>query len=330
MSNPSSAEALAPLSPPVGRFAPSPTGPLHFGSLLAALGSYLSIRRQGGIWRLRIEDLDPLRTVPGAEDELLWTLERLGLEWDGPLLRQSERSVAYEAALTQLAAQGVLFPCSCSRKEILASAPHAGEEGPIYPGTCRDGLRAGQQARALRLRVDESMIAFVDDLYGPYQQNLAEEVGDFVLKRADGLFGYQLAVVVDDGASGVTEVVRGADLLASTPRQIYLQRLLGLPTPAYLHLPLALGDDGEKLSKRHARYALPIDPARALYRALIFLSQVPPPELRGAPPTETFSLGHCEFFRGGDRQGEPPGTGWRRQVNRATLGPPLPQTLREK
>lgn len=286
LSNPSCAEELAARLPPIGRFAPSPSGPLHFGSLLAALGSYLSIRSQGGLWRLRIEDLDPLRTVPGAEDELQRTLERLGLEWDGPLLRQSERSAVYEAALEQLAAQGVLFPCCCSRKEILATAPHAGEEGPIYPGTCRDGLRAGQKARALRLRVDESSIAFVDALYGPYQQNLAGEVGDFVLKRADGLFGYQLAVVVDDGDSGITEVVRGADLLASTPRQIYLQRLLGLPTPAYLHLPLALGDDGEKLSKRHLRYALPDDPGRALYSALTFLGQAPPPELRGAPPKE--------------------------------------------
>lgn len=280
---------------PVGRFAPSPSGPLHFGSLLAALGSYLSIRRQGGLWLLRIEDLDPLRTVPGSEDQLLRTLEGLGLEWDGPLLRQSERSAAYETALEQLAGQGVLFPCSCSRKEILASAPHAGEEGPIYPGTCREGLRAGQEARALRLRVDDSCITFVDRLYGPYQQNLAEEVGDFVLKRADGLFGYQLAVVVDDGASGVTEVVRGADLLASTPRQIYLQRLLGLPTPAYLHLPLALGDDGEKLSKRHLRYALPDDPGRALYSALTFLNQAPPSCLRGAPPAELLAWAIANF-----------------------------------
>lgn len=285
LSNPSFAESLTP-PPPVGRFAPSPSGPLHFGSLLAALGSYLSIRRQGGLWLLRIEDLDPLRTVPGSEDELLRTLEGLGLEWDGPLLRQSERFAAYEAALEQLAAQGVLFPCSCSRKEILSTAPHAGEEGPIYPGTCRHGLRAGQEARALRLRVDDKVIAFVDGLYGRYQQDLAQDVGDFVLRRADGLFGYQLAVVVDDGASGVTEVVRGADLLASTPRQIYLQRLLGLPTPAYLHLPLALDDQGEKLSKRHLRYALPADPARALYGALIFLGQAPPPELQNAPPAE--------------------------------------------
>ena len=223
------------------------------------------------------------------------TLERFGLEWDGPLLRQSERFAAYEAALEQLAAQGVLFPCACSRKEILASAPHAGEEGPIYPGTCRDGLRTGQKARALRLRVDDQRIAFVDALYGPYQQNLAEEVGDFVLKRADGLFGYQLAVVVDDGASSITEVVRGADLLASTPRQIYLQRLLGLPTPAYLHLPLALGDDGEKLSKRHTRYTLPDDPSRALYRALTFLGQAPPPELCGAPPRELLAWASTNF-----------------------------------
>ena len=281
--------------PPVGRFAPSPSGPLHFGSLLAALGSYLSIRRQGGLWRLRIEDLDPLRTIPGSEDELLRTLEHLGLDWDGPLLRQSERAAVYEAALEQLIAQGVVFPCSCSRKEILASAPHLGEEGPIYPGTCRDGLRAGQEARALRLRVDATVITFVDALYGLYQQNLAADVGDFVLKRADGLFGYQLAVVVDDGASGVTEVVRGADLLASTPRQIYLQRLLGLPTPAYLHLPLALGDDGEKLSKRHSRYALSNDAARALYSALTFLGQAPPAELRGAPPAELLAWAVANF-----------------------------------
>lgn len=295
MSNPSFAEALAPQPLPVGRFAPSPSGPLHFGSLLAALGSYLSIRRQGGLWRLRIEDLDPLRTIPGSEDELLRTLEGLGLEWDGPLLRQSERFVAYEAALQELAGRGVLFPCSCSRKEILATAPHAGEEGPIYPGTCRHGLRAGQEARALRLRVDNTIIAFVDGLYGPYQQNLTQDVGDFVLKRADGLFGYQLAVVVDDGASGITEVVRGADLLASTPRQIYLQRLLNLPTPAYLHLPLALGDDGEKLSKRHGRYALPADPGCALFIALTFLGQPPPPELRGAPPAELLTWAVANF-----------------------------------
>lgn len=280
---------------PIGRFAPSPTGPLHFGSLLAALGSYLSIRSQGGSWRLRIEDLDPLRTIPGSEDELLRTLENLGLEWDGPLVRQSERFGAYEAALDQLAGQGVLFPCSCSRKEILASAPHAGEEGPIYPGTCRDGLRAGQSERALRLRVEDKEISFVDGLYGLYQQNLAREVGDFVLKRADGLFGYQLAVVVDDGDLGVTEVARGADLLASTPRQIYLQRLLSLPTPTYLHLPLALGDDGEKLSKRHSRYALPHDPARSLYSALVFLGQAPPRELCGAPLTELLAWAVANF-----------------------------------
>ena len=294
MLSPSSVDPLTPLLP-VGRFAPSPSGPLHFGSLLAALGSYLSIRRQGGIWRLRIEDLDPLRTIPGAEAEQLRTLERLGLYWDGPLVRQSERLAAYEAALFEIAAQGCLFPCGCSRKEILASAPHAGEEGPIYPGTCRAGLCVAQEARALRLRVADTAISFVDRLYGPYQQNLARDVGDFVLKRADGLFGYQLAVVVDDGEIGVTEVVRGADLLASTPRQIYLQRLLKLPTPAYLHLPLALGDDGEKLSKRHLRYALPDDPDRALYGALCFLGQSPPPELRGAPPVELLTWAIANF-----------------------------------
>lgn len=283
---------------PVGRFAPSPTGPLHFGSLLAALGSYLSIRSQGGLWRLRIEDLDPLRTVPGSDDDLLRTLERYGFEWDGPVLRQSERSLFYDEALKRLAAQGLLFPCSCSRKEIFATAPHLGEEGPVYPGSCRAGLRSGEGARAMRVLVNDETISFVDRLYGPCEQNLSREVGDFILKRADGLFAYQLAVVVDDGASFVTEVVRGADLLTSTPRQIYLQRLLGLPTPTYLHLPLALGDDGEKLSKRHLRCALPVDASSALYRALVFLGQKPPLDLCGAPPAELLAWAVVNFSVG--------------------------------
>lgn len=286
---------MTPLPPPVGRFAPSPSGPLHFGSLLAALGSYLSVRSRDGRWLLRIEDLDQLRTIPGSEEEILRTLEACGLEWDGPLLRQSERFSAYEEALARLGAQGVLFPCGCSRKEIIASAPHVGEEGPVYPGTCRSGLPPGHAARALRLRVEGEVISFVDALYGPCRQDLARDVGDFILKRADGLFGYQLAVVVDDGTSGVTEVVRGADLLASTPRQIYLQRLLGLPTPAYLHLPLALGEDGEKLSKRHLRYALPREPSRALYGALSFLGQGPPAELCGALPAELLAWAIANF-----------------------------------
>lgn len=279
----------------VGRFAPSPTGPLHFGSLLAALGSWLSARSQGGLWRLRIDDLDAPRIVPGSAELILRSLERLGLCWDGPIVRQSEQYAAYEEALARLARQDRLFACGCSRREILASAPHAGEEGPIYPGTCRDGLPPGREARALRLRVPEETVSFVDGLCGAYSQNLADEVGDFVLKRADACYAYQLAVVVDDAAIGVTEVVRGADLLASTPRQILLQRLLGLPTPAYLHLPLALGDDGEKLSKRHERFVLPEDPSAALGAALHFLGQPPPATLRGAPPAELLAWAAAHF-----------------------------------
>lgn len=286
---------MAAPAPVVGRFAPSPTGPLHFGSLLAALGSWLSARSQGGLWRLRIDDLDAPRVVPGSEATMLRQLEAFGLFWDGPLVRQSERFAAYEEALAALAEQGLLFPCGCSRREILASAPHSGDEGPIYPGTCRNGLPAGRLPRALRLRVPDEPITFVDGLYGTQSQSLAAEVGDFVLKRADNIYAYQLATVVDDAASGVTEVVRGVDLLASTPRQIYLQRLLGLPTPAYLHLPLALGADQEKLSKRHACLALPAAPGPGLIAALNFLGQQPPEALRSAPPAEILAWAGAAF-----------------------------------
>lgn len=268
-------------SPVIGRFAPSPTGPLHFGSLVAAVGSYCLARRAGGQWRVRIEDLDAPRVVPGAADDILRTLEGLGLTWDGTVVWQSQRGAAYEAALARLREEGRLFPCACSRKEILASAPHAGEEGPIYPGTCRDGLPPGRSARAWRLRVPDETLAFTDGISGPIRQNLASEVGDFVLKRADGLYAYQLAVVVDDGDAGVTQVVRGADLLGSTPRQIYLQRCLGLSSPAYFHLPLVLGEDGAKLSKRHGGEGFFATPATTLAAALAFLGHPPPSALRG-------------------------------------------------
>jgi glutamyl-Q tRNA(Asp) synthetase len=275
------------LSPPVhpryrGRFAPSPSGRLHFGSLVTALGSRLDARTQGGEWLVRMEDLDPPREQPGAADDILRTLEAFGLTWDGPVLYQSRRHEHYREALGELARQGAAYACSCSRKEV-AEAGAPGPEGPLYPGTCRGGPRPGRDRHAWRIRADVPPVAFVDRRYGPQQQSLEREVGDFVVLRADGLFAYQLAVVVDDAAQGINQVVRGADLLLSTPRQIHLQRLLGLPTPSYLHLPLVLDEQGRKLSKQSR--SQPVDPRRplpALLAAWAFLGQLPPPE---APPS---------------------------------------------
>jgi glutamyl-Q tRNA(Asp) synthetase len=262
----------------IGRFAPSPTGPLHIGSLMAAVGSYLEARTRGGRWLLRMEDLDPPREVPGAADGILRDLEALGFQWDEPVLYQSRRREAYDAALAQLGSQ--VFPCACSRSEIADSAV-AGIEGPVYPGTCRDGIAPGKTARALRVRVRPGDICFEDALQGPICQDLARDIGDFVVRRADGCHAYQLAVVVDDAAQGVTHVVRGADLLLSTPRQLHLQILLGLPKPIYMHLPVAVNEAGEKLSKQTG--ARPLDlsqPASALWQALTLLQQRPPQSLR--------------------------------------------------
>jgi glutamyl-Q tRNA(Asp) synthetase len=267
-----------------GRFAPSPTGPLHAGSLVAALGSYLEARRRGGQWSVRIEDVDTPRAVPGAADAVLRALERCALFWDGPVLYQSRRTERYRAALESLETAGLAYPCTCTRRE-LASYPRARDGGPIYPGTCRGGVRQPDRPRAMRLRVTDTPVAFRDALQGLYRQRLAREVGDFVIRRADGLFAYQLAVVVDDADQGITQVVRGSDLLDSTPRQIYLQCLLDLPTPAYAHLPVALDARGEKLSKQ--THAPPLDerhPGPALVAALRFLGQQPPPELEREPP----------------------------------------------
>ncbi|HKK00648.1 MAG TPA: tRNA glutamyl-Q(34) synthetase GluQRS [Desulfuromonadales bacterium] len=281
------------IASPVGRFAPSPTGPLHVGSLLAAVASYCQAKARGGRWLVRIEDLDTPRVVPGAADDILRTLDGLGFEWDGEVVYQSRRTTAYSDALEELRRQGLVYPCGCSRKEILASAPHPGEEGPVYLGTCRGGLPAGRQARAMRLQVPATKLTFFDDVFGQVEQSLAEEVGDFVLRRADGLFAYQLAVVIDDADAGVTEVVRGADLLGSTPRQIYLYRCLGLPVPSYLHLPLALSAEGEKISKRHGGLGRvePRESGSLLWDALSFLGQPVPVSLRLAPPEEVLAWG---------------------------------------
>lgn len=283
--------------PVIGRFAPSPTGPLHFGSLVAAVGSYCLARRSGGRWLLRIEDLDTPRVVSGAAEEIQRTLERLGLIWDGEILYQSRRIHRYEMALERLRQQGLIFPCGCSRREILASAPHAGEEGPIYPGTCRAGLNEGKHSRSLRLRVPEKQICFVDGVFGRREQCLKSAVGDFVLKRADGVFAYQLAVVVDDAESGINQIVRGEDLLSSTPRQIYLQACLGYQIPAYVHLPLVLTPDGEKVSKRHGALGAMagMEGGGLLWRALRFLGQPVPGELLGAPAAEVLAWGTGHF-----------------------------------
>jgi glutamyl-Q tRNA(Asp) synthetase len=256
-----------------GRFAPSPTGPLHFGSLVAAVGSYLDARHHHGEWQLRIEDIDPPREVPGATNAILRTLEAFGLEWDGPVCYQSRCGERYEAALVRLEQLGLLYGCACTRREIPDSGmPGAG--GAVYPGTCRGGLPPGRTTRSLRVRVDDSDIGVPDRLQHQTRQSLREAVGDFVVRRADGPIAYQLAVVVDDGAQRISHVVRGADLLDSTPRQIYLQRLLGLPSPDYLHLPVAVNGAGEKLAKQtRAREVGREHDGRVLQDVLRFLHQ---------------------------------------------------------
>ena len=254
-----------------GRFAPSPTGPQHFGSLVAAAASWLDARAAGGRWLVRMEDLDQPRVQPGAADEILRALRRLGLDWDDEVTYQGARTARYEQALQRLSAH--TYWCGCTRKEIADSSLGLAADGAaIYPGTCRDGLPAGKPRRALRVRVDDSEIAFVDRVQGRREQVLSREVGDFILYRADDRFAYQLAVVVDDAAQGVTDVVRGADLIDSTARQMFLQRLLGLPTPSYLHVPVAVNAAGEKLSKQTGAEPLDLShPEQALCRALAFL-----------------------------------------------------------
>ena len=273
----------------IGRYAPSPTGPLHFGSLVAAVGSYLDARSRGGRWLLRMEDLDPPREMSGAADGILRCLEAFGFQWDGQVLYQSRRMEAYAAATAELLRSGAAFPCACSRSEIADGGLH-GLEGPIYPGTCRDGLPAGRQARAVRVRVPNRRMDFADGIQGRVSQDLARDIGDFIVRRADGCYAYQLAVVVDDGFQGITDVVRGADLLLSTPRQLLLQELLGLPGPRYLHLPVAVNGAGEKLSKQtHARPLEGQEAGPALWQALTFLRQEPPEALRAASIEEIWS-----------------------------------------
>ncbi|RBA23340.1 tRNA glutamyl-Q(34) synthetase GluQRS [Herminiimonas fonticola] len=265
-----------PLNQYIGRFAPSPSGPLHAGSLVAAMASYLDAKAHQGLWLVRIEDIDEMRTVPGATESIMQALAIFGMQHDGELVIQSQRKPLYQAAFDKLA--GHTYACACTRKEIADSRLGIAADGAaIYPGTCRNGVSVGRIARTLRVRVPASnenneTITFNDRWLGPLTQHLATEVGDFVLKRADGYWAYQLAVVVDDAAQGVTHVVRGTDLLESTGRQIYLQRLLDLPTPHYMHVPVVLNEVGEKLSKQTGAQALDLNnPLSELLRAARFM-----------------------------------------------------------
>jgi glutamyl-Q tRNA(Asp) synthetase len=263
----------------IGRFAPTPSGYLHFGSLVAALASYLDARSVGGKWLIRMEDLDPPREVRGAQSAILKTLESYSFEWDGELIRQSDRHDAYQDIINRWFSYGLAYACTCSRKQLE-------DFDGIYPGFCRDAGHSPENA-AIRIRVPELEYRFTDRVQGEFRQHLGRDVGDFVIRRRDGLYAYQLAVVLDDGWQGVTDIVRGADLLDSTPRQLYLQELLGLPQPRYLHVPLITQPDGHKLGKSYRSAPLPADQATPLLlRALRALGQPVPNELKYAAPRE--------------------------------------------
>ncbi|CAI8965447.1 tRNA glutamyl-Q(34) synthetase GluQRS [Methylocaldum szegediense] len=270
-----------------GRFAPSPTGPLHLGSLYTALASFLQAKSQQGEWLLRIDDVDPFRTATDSSDRILRTLEAFGLHWDGPILYQSEQFEVYRAALERLDAQGLLYACTCSRKD-LAALSDANAHTSIYPGFCRSKKNQPRpDHHALRILVKDTPITFEDALQGVQTQNLAKDVGDFVVFRRDRVYAYHLATVLDDSAQGITEVVRGVDLLDSTPRQVYLQQLLDLPTPAYAHVPILVNRSGLKLSKQ--TYADPVDVKNAsstLVDLLTLMNQDPPADLRSAHTSE--------------------------------------------
>ena len=269
-----------------GRFAPSPTGPLHFGSLVAAVSSYLDARHNQGDWLLRMEDLDPPREIPAAADDILRTLEALGMQWDGPVVYQSQRNHIYEEALASLQDSGHSYGCACTRREIADSSMKSGT-GNVYPGTCRPGIAQGRRARSVRVQVYDNAITINDRLQDTLVQQLGRDVGDFIVRRADELFAYQLAVVVDDAEQEISHVVRGADLFDSTPRQVHLQQLLGYPQPAYLHVPVAVNSGNEKLSKQtHAQAINPGNWSTTLCDALAFLNQQLPESAEDASQEE--------------------------------------------
>ena len=260
----------------IGRFAPSPTGLLHIGSLLTALASYADARAHGGRWLVRMEDLDPPREMAGAADDILRTLEAFGFEWDGGVAYQSRRYDLYHEALGRLKAKGLVYPCDCSRKDWQAVA-RAGADGFVYNGCCAglDPQRALHKTPAWRVRVPDEIIGFDDAVVGHYAQNLAHDIGDFVLLRADGFWAYQLAVVADDAAQGITHIVRGQDLLVSTPRQLWLQRALDAPEPHYAHLPLLVNGAGQKWSKQTLAPALDLGVREALLRQVMAYLKLP-------------------------------------------------------
>ncbi len=288
----------------VGRFAPSPTGPLHFGSLVAAVGSWLDARHHSGHWALRIEDVDRTRAVAGADSAILRSLERHGLDWDGDVVYQTRRDDAYAAALDALIHRDQAFPCGCTRRELRASGHH-GPAGIVYPGTCRDGLPPGKDARSWRLRSPETACTFTDRRLGPQRVDIAAEIGDFIIRRGDGLFAYHLAMVVDDNDIGVTDIVRGADLLIATAPQMALRDALGMPRPRHLHLPLAMHDNGRKLSKQTRAEPIRDDKAADnLTRALRFLGHAPPKHLHGAPPAEQLAWARTHWQPGALPEGD--------------------------
>jgi len=261
-----------------GRFAPSPTGKLHFGSLVAAVACYLDARSNKGKWRVRMEDIDPPREQPGAAGDIIRTLDAFGFEWDGPIIYQSQRLEAYQEALDQLLRNGDAYHCACSRREI-AKKSLTGTKKPIYTGTCRTGLAVTRKPRSVRTRTHNKTISFKDQIQGTLQQSIESEVGDFIIRRADGLFAYQLAVVVDDAWQGINHIVRGADLMLSTPRQQHLQSLLNYPIPSYAHIPIVTDSSGSKLSKQTK--SSPVNekqPLSSLLAAVRYLNQAQPEE----------------------------------------------------
>ena len=280
----------------IGRFAPSPTGLLHIGSLLTALASYADARANRGKWLVRMEDLDPPREMPGAAAHILNTLEAFGFEWDGEVVWQSRRHSLYRDALGRLKEKGLLYPCYCSRKDWQAAAAQ-GADGFVYNGRCRrpEDRPHTDKPPAWRIRVNDETIGFDDGIVGHYAQNLARDIGDFVLLRADGFWAYQLAVVADDADQGITHIVRGQDLLVSTPRQIYLQRCLGFATPHYAHLPLLVNKHGQKWSKQTLAPALDENHKEQLLRQVLqYLNLPPAPEVSRPQALLSWAIEHWQ------------------------------------
>lgn len=272
----------------VGRFAPSPTGPLHFGSLLTAVASYLDAKSHQGTWLVRIEDLDPPREMAGAAEQILSTLESYGLHWDGEITFQSERHHIYEDVIQTLLTRKQAFYCTCSRKQLSLNTSQPNR----YPGTCREQHSPPSSAHSIRLKVDGSDLCINDALQGHYCQHLTKDVGDFIIKRKDQLFAYHLAVVIDDHWQQVSHVVRGIDLLDSTPRQCYLQQILNYETPQYSHLPIAVNNQGQKLSKQTFAKAIETTQSRqTLWTAMSVLGLQPPKALRQEPPENILKWG---------------------------------------